>query len=243
MTRENKGKIAILKIDRAKQRNALSREMFAVLTHELEEIKADANVNAVVITGEGSQAFCAGIDLKERAGKSNEEILREREAYIRPFYTKLANLPKPTFAALNGVVLGGGAELALACDLRIACPEAKFGQTEIRWGMIPSCGACQRLRLLTGMGVAKELIMSGRVIEAEEALRLGIYNRVVPAENLMEETLATAEVIAANPPIAVKNAKRVLDGGADMAMALELEYAASLECFVLGDAMNGAKKF
>lgn len=235
--------VAILTLNRPDRANALSSNLFSLLTQELNELRWDADVKAVVITGEGDNAFCAGIDLKERAKKEKSEILLEREKIIRPFFLTLGDFPKPTIAALNGAALGGGAELAVTCDIRVACPLAKFGQTEIRWGMIPSCGACQRLRLIVGMGIAKELILTGRVLEAEEAHRLGIYNRLVPADDLMEEALEIAGQIAGNPSSAVRQAKKALDAGADISFSLDFDFEASKECFFSDDALKGPKRF
>ena len=235
--------IAVLRLNRPDQANALNSDLFNLLTQELDELRWDADVRAVVITGEGEKAFCAGIDLKERAKKEKTEILLEREKIIRPFFLALGAFPKPTIAALNGVALGGGAELAITCDIRVACPRAKFGQTEIRWGMMPSCGACQRLRLIAGMGIAKELILTGRILEAEEAHRLGIYNRLVPGDDLMEQALQIAGQIAGNPPSAVKQAKKALDVGADISFALDFDFEASKECFFSEDALKGPKNF
>jgi len=237
------GNVAILKLDRPKQANALNGALFIKLKQELDALQWDDEIRVLVITGSGDKAFCAGIDLKERAQKEKGDMLHERETVIRPFYTALGNFPKPTIASLNGPALGGGAELALTCDLRVASPGARFGQREIKWGMIPSCGACQRLRLLTGMGVAKDIILTGRVLEAEEAYRLGIYNRMVPFEKLQEETMNLAKGISENPPIAVKQAKKVLDLGADISAALDFDFEASKECFFSGDALSKPKTF
>lgn len=237
------GNVVILKLNRPKQANALNRELFTRFREELDALQWDDQVRVVIIAGSGEKAFCAGIDLKERAQKEKDEILRERETIIRPFYVALGNFPKPTIAAMNGPALGGGAELALACDIRVASPAAKFGLSEIKWGMIPSCGACQRLRLITGMGVAKEIILTGRVLEAEEAYRLGIYNRLVPYEKLQEETMSLAKQISENPPIAVKQAKKVLDLGADISAALDFDFEASKECFFAGNALSKPKTF
>ena len=209
----------------------------------MDRLQWDDEIRVVVITGSGEKAFCAGIDLKERAGKKKDEILRERETVIRPFFLALGNFPKPTIAAMNGIALGGGAELALTCDIRVASPAAGFGQTEIKWGMIPSCGACQRLRLITGMGVAKEIILTGRVLDAKEAYRLGIYNRLVSPEKLREETMNLAKEISENTPLAVKQAKKVLDSGADISAALDFDFEASKECFFAGDALIKPKTF
>lgn len=237
------GNVVILKLNRPEQANALNRELFVRLREELEALQWDDQVRVVIITGSGEKAFCAGIDLKERARKEKDDILRERETIIRPFYVALGNFPKPTIAAMNGPALGGGAELALTCDIRVATPAARFGQSEIKWGMIPSCGACQRLRLITGMGVAKEIILTGRVLEAEEAYRLGIYNRLAPYEKLLEETMSLAKQISENPPIAVKQAKKVLDLGANISAALDFDFEASKECFFAGNALSKPKTF
>ena len=235
--------IAILKLNRPKQANALNRELFISLKEELDTLQWDNEIRVVIITGAGEKAFCAGIDLKERARKNQDEMLRERETIIRPFYVALGAFPKPTIAAVNGPALGGGAELALTCDIRVASPVARFGQSEIKWGMIPSCGACQRLRLITGMGIAKEIILTGRVLNADEAYKLGIYNRLVPADKVQEEAMNLAGEISGNPPIAVKQAKKVLDLGADISAALDFDFEASKECFFTGDALNKPKTF
>ena len=243
LVKKIEGNVAILKLDRPKQANALNRALFIELKQELDALQWNDEIRVLVITGSGEKAFCAGIDLKERAQKEKDDMLHERETVIRPLYTALGNFPKPTIASLNGPALGGGAELALTCDLRVASPGAKFGQSEIKWGMIPSCGACQRLRLITGMGVAKDIILTGRVLEAEEAYRLGIYNRMVPREKLQEETMNLAKGISENPPIAVKQAKKVLDLGADISVALDFDFEASKECFFSGDALSKPKTF
>jgi enoyl-CoA hydratase len=240
---EVKETVAILKLNRPEKANALNYNLFIRLKEELDVLQWDDGFRVLVITGAGEKAFCAGIDLKERARKEKREILLEREKVIRPFYLTLGSFSKPTIAALNGPALGGGAELALTCDIRIASPAAKFGQTEIRWGMIPSCGACQRLRLITGMGIAKEIIFSGRVLEAEEAYRLGIYNRLVPGEKLMEEAMNMAKKISENPPVAVRQAKKVLDTGANISEALNFDFEASKECFFSGEALKKPKTF
>jgi len=243
LLKEITGKTAVLTLNRPDQANALNTALFQGLTEELQALEADESVGVVVITAAKAKAFCAGIDLKERAGKSPGQIMRERESVIRRCYSTLAGLAKPVIAAVNGPALGGGAELILACDMRLAAPGASFGQSEIRWGMIPSCGACQRLRLLAGVGMAKELIMSGRTISAAEAYRVGIYNRLVEESDLMGETLELAATIAEHSPVAVRQAKKVLDMGSNITAALDYEFEASKECFFAGQAMKGAKTF
>jgi len=243
ITKKIEENIAYLSINRPKQSNSLSRAVFLSLRDELERMEFDDSVRVVVLSGEGDKAFCAGIDLKERAKMPKDEIPLFREKVIRPFFTTLGDFPKPTIAAVNGVAFGGGAEVALACDIRIASSAAKFAQSEIRWGMIPACGGCQRLRMIVGIGRAKELIFTGRVVEAEEALELGIFNRVVPPEGLREEAKNLATEIANNSPLAVRQAKKAIDVGADVSEAFDYEFEVSKACYFAGDAMTGPEKF
>ena len=236
-------KIATIFINRAKQSNSLSRSVFVSLREALEKMEHDDDVRVVVISGDGDKAFCAGIDLKERAAMPKDEIQPYREKVIRSFFNTLGNFSKPTIAAVNGVAFGGGAEVALACDIRIASSNAKFSQSEIRWGMIPACGGCQRLRMIVGIGRAKELIFTGRVVEAEEAMQMGIFNKVVAPENLHEEARKLAADIANNSPLAVKQAKKAIDVGADVTGAFDYEFEVSKACYYAGDAMAGPGKF
>ncbi len=240
---ERREDVAVVKLNRPLQANALSRGLVAELREEFDLMEWDDSVSVIILTGCGEKAFCAGIDLKERAALSKEENLLDRRKNIYPFFRKMGEYPKPIIGLINGPAIGGGAELALICDIRIASPNARFGQGEIRWGMIPSCGAIQRLRLIVGMGVAKELILTGRTIEAEEALCLGIYNKVVERESLMDVGLSLAVEISKFSPITVQQAKRALDVGADMSSALAFDFEASKECFYLGGALGGPGKF
>jgi len=235
--------VAYISIDRAKQSNSLSRAVFVSMREELEKMAYDDNVRVVVISGDGDKAFCAGIDLKERAAMPPEEIQSYREQVIRSFFNTLGDFPKPTIAAVNGVAFGGGAEVALACDIRIASSNARFSQSEIRWGMIPACGGCQRLRMIVGIGRAKELVFTGRVVEAEEAMQMGIFNKVVSPEALNEETRKLATEIAKNSPLAVRQAKKAIDVGADVAGAYDYEFEVSKACYYAGDAVAGPGKF
>jgi enoyl-CoA hydratase/carnithine racemase len=235
--------VAYIYINRPKQSNSLSSAVFVSLREELDKMAFDDNVRVVVISGEGEKAFCAGIDLKERAKMPKDEIQTYREKVIRTFFNTLGDFPKPTIAAVNGVAYGGGAEVALACDIRIASSMAKFAQSEIRWGMIPACGGCQRLRMIVGIGRAKELIFTGRVVEAEEAVQMGIFNKVVPSEDLQEEVTKLATEIANNSPLAVRQAKKAIDVGADVSEAFDYEFEVSKACYFAGDAMTGPEKF
>ncbi len=237
------GDILMVTLNRPEQMNSLSVDMARNLREAFQNIQWDESVKVVILSGSGKKSFCAGLDLKERSRMSEEEILISRERDIIPLFHDLGAFPKPIIAAINGVALGGGAELALVCDMRIAAPHARFGQTEIRWGMIPSAGGCQRLRLITGMAAAKELILTGKVIEAEQALGLGIYNKVVPPEDLMTEALKMGNEMAQHSSVALKQAKRVLDFGADLIPSLAFDLEASKECFYRGQAMDGHKSF
>ena len=235
--------VAYISINRPNQSNSLSRAVFVSLREELESMTYDDSVRVVVISGEGEKSFCAGIDLKERAKMPKDEIQIFREKVIRTFFNTLGNFPKPTIAAVNGVAFGGGAEVALACDIRIASTTARFAQSEIRWGMIPACGGCQRLRMIVGIGRAKELVFTGRVVEAEEAFQMGIFNRVVPPQDLMEEVKKLAIEIANNSPLAVRQAKKAIDVGADVSEAFDYEFEVSKACYYAADAMSGPEKF
>ena len=144
---------------------------------------------------------------------------------------------------LYGVALGGGAEIALACDIRLAVPHAQFAHTEINWGMIPAAGAHQRLRNVVGLGMAKEIMFTGRKLEAEEAGRLGIYNHIYAPDQLMPEAMTMASTIAGHSPLAVRQSKKVYDTGAYSEEDFEFEYQASIECYTDGEAMTGAKRF
>jgi enoyl-CoA hydratase/carnithine racemase len=240
---EKKGEILVISMNRPKQMNSLNVEMVRNLKEAFERFRWDDTVKVVILSGKGEKSFCAGLDLKERSRMSEEEILISRERDIIPLFHYLGEFPKPIIGAINGVALGGGAELALVCDIRIATPHARFGQTEIRWGMIPSAGGCQRLRLMVGMAVAKELILTGRVVEAEKALRLGIYNKVVSPEDLLAEALNMGNEMTEHSSVALKQAKKVLDFGAGLTPSLAFDLEASKECFFKGQAMDGHKAF
>ncbi|MFH1350986.1 MAG: enoyl-CoA hydratase/isomerase family protein [Pseudomonadota bacterium] len=240
---EKDGDILIIALDRPEQMNSLSLNIIRNLRRAFEDFQWDPSVNVVILSGRGEKSFCAGIDLKERSHMNEEEILLSREKEIIPLFHYLGQFPKPIIGAINGVALGGGAELALICDIRIAVPGARFGQTEIRWGMIPSAGACQILRVLAGISAAKELIYTGRVIDAKEAHNLGIYSRIVSPEELIPEALNLGKEIARNSSVAVKQAKKVLDFGAGISPLLTFDFEASKECFYQGRAMEGHKTF
>lgn len=243
LKREIEDRVAYLTLNRPDRSNALNRALFEELSDEIRSLEENDEVGVIVITGAGSKAFCAGIDLKERAQMNRDEILPYRERIIRPCFESMKNCTKPLIAAVNGSAFGGGAELALVCDIRIASTNAKFAQSEVKWGMMPAAGACQRLRMITGIGLAKEIIFTGSSIEAEEAYRLRIYNRVVPQEDLMAETVQMAQTIAKNSPVALRQAKKAIDVGSGIAESLDYEFEVSKICYLAGEAMTGPKEF
>ena len=221
-----RGGAAIITIDRPDRMNALSRDTLLLLGAHARAAIADANVRAIVLTGAGDKAFSAGADLKERHGM-DEDAVREQLARYGSEIGVLDRSPKPVIAAINGVALGGGLELALACDLRVAAPTALLGLPETTLGIIPGAGGTQRLPRVVGEARAKELILLGRRIGAAEALAWGLVNRVSPASvPVLEDTLAFIEPITSGAPIAQSAALDAIDASFDATLAegLELEH-------------------
>jgi len=188
--------------------NALDRPTLEELRDRLLELRDDVEVRVVVLTGSGEKAFVAGADIKYMSGLSEEEA-REWGELGHNAGQLLETMPKPTIAAINGFALGGGCELALACDLRYASSTAKLGQPEINLGIIPGWGGTQRLARVCGLGVAKELILTGRLVDAEEAQRIGLVNDV--ADPVLDRALDTARLLASKSPLALAAAKRAVD--------------------------------
>jgi enoyl-CoA hydratase/carnithine racemase len=222
---ERRGPIGILTIDREQRMNALSRPTLRALGRLGRELVADAATRAIIVTGAGSRAFCAGADLKERQGFSAEEI-REQVAIYRSELGVLDRSPKPVIAAINGVALGGGLELALVCDLRVAVPEAVLGLPETSLGIIPGAGGTQRLGRVVGEGRAKEMILLGRRLSAAEALAWGLVNHVVAAgSDVVAETIRWIEPIAHGAPVAQAAALDAIAASYDVVLerGLELE--------------------
>jgi len=222
---ERRGAIEVWTLDAEDTRNAISRAIAAELEERVARVSRSSETRVVILTGAGDKAFCAGADLKERATMSEPEVRTFLERLRRVL--RAVELSDCVFiAALNGSALGGGTELALACDLRIAAPAAELGLTEVRLGIIPGGGGTQRLPRLIGAGRAKDLILTGRRINAAEAFAIGLVQRLAPEGRLMEVSVSVAEQIAANAPLAVAAAKHAIDGGAalglDEALGLEL---------------------
>ncbi|MDP6642800.1 MAG: enoyl-CoA hydratase-related protein [Rhodospirillales bacterium] len=235
--------IARLTLNRPDQANSLSQDLFIAIKDTLAALDEDDDVRVVIITGAGERFFCAGVDLKERGAMSEDEVWENRRLAVKPCFDAFRRFTKPIIAAVNGVALGGGAEIALACDIRLATPNAQFAHTEINWGMIPAAGAHQRLRKVVGIGMAKEIMFTGRKLEAAEAERLGIYNHVYEPSQMMAEAMAMAATIAGHSPLAVRQSKKVYDTYTYSDEAFEFEYQASIDCYTDGDAMTGAKSF
>src|SRR5215208_2500332 len=207
---ERDGGVAVVTIDRPDALNALDVSTLTALQEELLALGGDTDVRAVVLTGSGDRAFAAGADIKYMSGLDPEQA-KEWGELGQSVGRLLETLPAPTIAAINGFALGGGCELALACDIRNASTNAKLGQPEINLGIIPGWGGTQRLARVCGLGVAKELILTGRLVDADEALRLGLVNAVFPADELLPRTLETARLVASKSPLALRAAKLALN--------------------------------
>jgi enoyl-CoA hydratase/carnithine racemase len=239
-----RGPIEIWTIDGEGRRNAISRAMLKELGEMVTRVSRGHDTRAVVITGAGDKAFCAGADLKERSTMSEPEV----RAFLDGLRQTLRAVEKSDcvfIAAVNGAAFGGGTELALACDLRVAAPAAELGLTEVKLGIIPGGGGTQRLTRLVGPGRAKDLILTGRRVNAAEAFSIGLVNRLAPEGHLLDTAYAMAESIVENAPIAVATAKHAIDEG----MSLELDEALALELrqyekvLATEDRLEGLKAF
>lgn len=236
--------VATITLNRPETLNAFSKEVVEEVLQALEDAETDENIRVVVLTGAGEKAFSAGADIKAMIGM-NAMRARELSLMGKKLCLALENLEKPVIAALNGYALGGGLEVAMACDLRIASENARMGQTEINIGLIPGWGGTQRLTRLIGRTKAKELVFTGKMVDAKTAEQLGIVNMVVPAEKFKETVRQFALDLATKAPVAIKVAKALINKGADIgldsALALEREgfgVVASTE-----DLQEGVKAF
>jgi enoyl-CoA hydratase len=232
-------------VDRPDAMNALDRTTLEELRDRLRELADDAGAQVVILTGAGERAFVAGADIKNMSGLGVEEA-RAWGALGHEAARLLETMAKPTIAAINGFALGGGCELALACDLRYASTRAKLGQPEINLGIIPGWGGTQRLARVAGLGVAKDLVLTGRVVSAEDAKQAGLVDLVVEPEELMPRTLETANLLASKSPLALAAAKAALNralGGAEHVRALEDEAADFAGLFGSQDAKEGLTAF
>jgi len=240
---ERRERVAIITINRPEKRNALNIQTRAEGAAALDELAADDSVHVVIFTGAGDKAFIAGADIAEFAERT---ALTQREVMLqRGLFNAVDSFPKPIIAMVNGYCLGGGCEVALACDLRIAGESASFGQPEINLGIIPGGGGTQRLTRLVGEGKAMEMILSGEIINAQEAYRLGLVNQVVPAVQLLTKTMEIANRIAEKSPIAVRLAKEAvkLASRSNLDEGLRREVDLFALCFSSEDKDEGVKAF
>lgn len=241
---ERDGTIGVIKINRPKSLNALNPATVKEISACLDEVRQDESLRCLIITGEGDRAFVAGADIAAMVTMTATEGHAFSELGLGVM-RKLETLPIPVIAAVNGFALGGGTELALACDLIIAADKAKFGQPEINLGIIPGFGGTQRLARRIGLPLARELIYSGDMIDAETALRYSLANKVVPLAELMNEAKALARKLAAKPPIAIKQAKMAINAGIDMDLdnGSRFENEAFALTFATEDKVEGMKAF
>jgi enoyl-CoA hydratase/carnithine racemase len=241
---EDRGAARIVTIDGEQRMNVLSRALVAELGAEAERAAADPAVRAVVVTGAGTRAFCAGANLKERQGWTEDDV-RRWLVELHEGLRAIERCPKPWIAAVNGLALGGGCELALACDLRVVDPAAQLGLTEVKIGVIPGGGGTVRLARVIGLGRARDLILTARRVPADEALQLGLANRVSGAGESVAAALKVAEEIAANAPVAVAAAKASIEETWDLALdaALERERQQYEKPLLSEDRLEGLKAF
>lgn len=240
---EVKDKLAVITVNRPQALNALNMDVLDEMTDAFTAIRTDQEVQAVIVTGEG-RSFVAGADIAEMSKLNALEGRYMMEKGHR-LMNMIESLPKPVIAAINGFALGGGCELAMACDIRLASEKAKFGQPEVGLGIIPGFGGTQRLSRLVGKGMAKYLILTAGMIDAAEALRIGLVERVLPPDQLTEEAEKTARAIMSKAPVAVATAKNAIDNGYDMDMksASAYEVQSSVVCFASADKKEGMAAF
>lgn len=236
--------IATITFNRPKALNALNAALLAELSRALDDIAADEDIRVLILTGAGDKSFVAGADISELATFDSLKA----KAFARrghDIINKLQQLPIAVIAAVNGFALGGGTEISIACDFIYASENAKFGQPEINLGVIPGFGGTQRLPRLVGTNVAKELIFTGKMISANEALQLGLANRVIAHDSLMDEVLETARAIASKGKVSLREAKQAINKGldVDLASACGIEIDAFSLCYASPDAKEGTRAF
>ena len=242
---EEQNDMAMITINRPEHRNALDLQTRKEIFGALREVRVGGTSKVLVIRGAGDKAFVAGADIRMIKKMTSVDCLEFFGNYSHKLYDEIENLEIPVIAMINGYCLGGGCELAAACDIRIASENAKFGHPEVLLGIIPSGGATQRLPRLIGIGRAKELIFTGRIIDAFEAEKIGLVNRVVQATELAKTVEEVAFAIAGKGPLAIKMAKKALNEGlkGDFRTGMEYEIALQSVCFSSNDHMEGIEAF
>ena len=236
--------ILTLTLNRSDVMNSLNFSLLYALRDQIEAVRFRSDIRVVIITGSGERAFCAGADLKERATLQPEQV-KEYIFTIRNLFTAIEQLSKPVIAAVNGIALGGGTELALASDIRIAASNASMGLTETRLAIIPGAGGTQRLPRLVGKGKAKELIFTGQRIDAQEALKIGLVNKICERKDLLGECQKMADLICETGPIAIEQAKYAINYGmeTDIHTGLAIELNAYWVCIPTEDRLEGLAAF
>ena len=244
LLREEDNGIVTLTLNRPEVMNSFNFQLLHALREQIEDVRFKRDVRVIIITGAGDKAFCSGADLKERATLSPDQV-KEFIFTIRNLFTSIEQLNKAVIGAVNGVALGGGTELALACDIRIASMNASMGLTETRLAIIPGAGGTQRLPRLVGRGKAKELIFTGKRIGAEEALNIGLVNQICEPEDLLDECKKMAAMICETGPIAIEQAKYAINYGieADLHTGLALESNAYWVTIPTEDRLEGLAAF
>ena len=236
--------IVIITINRPERRNALDRPTLAAGRNLIRDIHYDRSARVLIVTGAGDKAFCAGADLKERETMTMMEV-RQYIQYIRDTFTEIENLPIPVIAAINGVSMGGGTELALACDLRTIDPDARIALNETSLGIIPGGGGTVRLPRLVGRGRAKDMILTARWVDAEEALSIGLVNRISTTGKALEKAIEMAKMILNNGPVAITQAKYVINRGLELPIeeALHIESEGYQICIPTKDRVEALAAF
>jgi enoyl-CoA hydratase len=240
---EKRESVAVLTINRPNKLNALNSKVHAEGVSALDELRKDETVRVVIITGAGEKSFVAGADISEFAGQT---AVSQRNLFLeKTLFNSIDSFPKPIIAMINGFCLGGGCELALACDIRLASEKARFGQPEINLGIIPGGGGTQRLTRLVGEGKAMEMILTGDMIDAQTAFNLGLVNDVFSAEELEEKTFAMANKIAEKSPIALQMAKEAVKiaSRSTLEEGLRREVDLFAICFSSEDKEEGVSAF
>lgn len=236
--------IGILTLNRPQAANALSIQLLKELNETIEQIKQNPTIRVVILTGAGDKAFCAGADLKERHCMSLQQV-KQAVSLIGTTVRQVESIPQPVIVAMNGVAFGGGLEMALACDIRIAASHVKMGLTETSLGIIPGAGGTQRLPRLIGIGKAKELIYTARRITADEAFQIGLVEYVVPQEELLNKAKELASEMVNNAPISLVQAKTAINQGieVDLATGLKIEELAYHALLQTEDRLEGLRAF
>lgn len=236
--------IGIVTLNRKEAANALSLKLLDKLNKIAREIEKNDSIRCVIITGAGNKAFCAGADLKERRRMTEDEVIKT-VTYIGETILNIEKIQVPVIAAINGVAFGGGLELALACDIRLAANHVKMGLTETSLAIIPGAGGTQRLPRLIGTGQAKRLIYTAVPIDAEEAYKIGLVELLVTHDNLLQEAKLLAKKIVSNGPIAVKQAKEAINKGieTDLYTGLTIEHQCYKQTIPTEDRLEGLQAF